>query len=96
MLTGLPSLEAASPPSLPESGFRAPLSAASLAGDLLRFFVRLLGCGAPAAVVLPHSSNICTNAILGLPLVQSRTCGTLRVLFRLPELEPLAYHRFLN
>ena len=96
MLTGLPSLETAGRLDQPERSFQSSLSAASFAGDLLRFFVHLLGRGVPAAAVLPHPNSICINAVLSLPRMQSRTCGALRVLFRLPELEPLVCHRFLN
>eukprot|EP00439_Symbiodinium_sp_Y106_P054531 s5433_g7.t1 len=73
MLTGLPSLETAGRLDQPERSFQSSLSAASFAGDLLRFFVHLLGRGVPAAAVLPHPNSICINAVLSLPRMQKCT-----------------------
>ncbi|CAE7260050.1 unnamed protein product [Symbiodinium sp. CCMP2592] len=96
LLRGLSGLEFENPLDFPASGFSDRLSSASLVGDLLRFFVRLLHHGVPTSIALRSHPSACVNALLDLPGLQSWTFGQLRVMGRQQSPFSHLFHLFLN
>ena len=68
---GLGQLSGVCPRSLPPSRFQTCLNKASLAGDLLRLFLRLLAHGVPAYLLTSGPSDLCRSAVTGLHEVSS-------------------------
>ena len=73
---GLGQLSGVCPQSLPCARFQTCLNKASLAGDLLRFFLRLLARGVPAYLLTSGSSDMCRGAVTGLREVSSTQFGS--------------------
>ena len=73
---GLGQLSGVCPQSLPSAHFQTCLNKASLAGDLLRFFLRLLARGVPAYLLTSGSSDMCRGAVTGLREVSSTQFGS--------------------
>ena len=72
---GLGCLSEDSPRSLPCVRFQTCLNKACLAGDLLRFFLRLLARGIPTHFITTGLSDTCRGAVLGLKAVHTTTHG---------------------
>eukprot|EP00439_Symbiodinium_sp_Y106_P008864 s2823_g1.t1 len=77
---GLPALTDPWPRHLPEKAFQLHATEASFAGDLLRFFVRLLTLGVPSVLAAPPPPDPCVSATTGLPAVTSTTWQGLTIL----------------
>ena len=92
----LPSLASNWPSTLPEQRFHQHAAAASFAGDLVRFFVRLLALGTPAALIVPDLPDLCLAAIASLPQVQLQVQGKAKILRNWDCVESALFHPFLN
>ena len=77
---GLPALTDPWPRHLPEKAFQLHATEASFAGDLLRFFVRLLTLGVSSVLAAPPPPDPCVSATTGLPAVTSTTWQGLTIL----------------
>ena len=92
----LPSLACPWPRDLPEKPFQQGITAASFASDLHRLFVRLLGLGIPAALVVSVDSDICLASVASLPAVQAVRWRSCTVLHGKGDFGPSLFHSFLN
>ena len=92
----LPSLASNWPSTLPEKRFQQHVTAASFAGDLVRFFVRLLASGTPAVLIVPDVPDLCLAAIASLPQVMLQVQGQAKILRNWDSVESALFHPFLN